>query len=128
MDNWILLAETYVFFSLIFIVVYYVKLDEYAKEIKDMKKAEYHTTRMMTHIRAKKDTVSEDTIRFLVSEAMDLYILCKKSKNYTLELNDYVIFAREVTDRCASIKHNPESSDEEIKRLIQIIYYFNASY
>ena len=128
MDNWILLFETYVFFSLIFIVCYYVKLNEYSREITDMKKAEYHTTRMMNHVRAKKDTINEDTIRFLVSEAMDLYILCKKSKNYTLVLNNYIIFAQEVTDRCASIKHNPKTSDEEIKRLIQVIYYFNASY
>lgn len=68
------------------------------------------------------------TIRFIRKEATDLYVLCETSKNYTLALHDYSIFAREVKDLCMAIKYDTKNTDERKKRLIQVIYYFNASY
>ncbi len=58
----------------------------------------------------------------------DLYVLCETSKNYTLALHDYSIFAQEVEDLCTAIKYDTENTDERKKRLIQVIYYFNVSY
>lgn len=61
---------------------------------------------MSNNLNAKKNNINDSTILFIRKEAMDLYVLCETSKNYTLTLHDYSIFAQEVEDLCTSIKYD----------------------
>lgn len=105
-DNLIMIGMSYFLFSLVLIVCYYLKLNEYEKEIKDLNKVRQAALSMSNHLNAKKNNINDSTIRFIRKEVMDLYVLCETSKNYTLALHDYSIFAQEVEDLCTAIKYD----------------------
>lgn len=59
MDNLIMIGMSYFLFSIVLIVCYHLKLNEYEKEIKDLNKARQAALSMSNHLNAKKNDIND---------------------------------------------------------------------